>query len=226
MAGDSATATKDNTKGDESSVGDQSVDKTAAGGQTDNKDQQADEGQKSEGERTDTLLTTGEKPEAEPESKSAPETYSDFTLPEGFTLDDDSKTAFTTMAKEMDLKQDQAQKVIDLYVKNQQSQAGKAEQYFKEEYERNVKAVQDDQEIGGVNYADKVKLANSVITKFGNAQVDKVLKGSLFANHPEVVRMFYKIGKAMSEDTLVDPDDGGEGGTTPKPIEKRVYPDM
>ena len=69
-----------------------------------------------------TLLTEGAKPEpekkeeAKPEGK-APEKYEDYRVPEGFQLDADVKTEADKIFKGLGLSQDQAQSLVDFYVK-------------------------------------------------------------------------------------------------------------
>lgn len=71
------------------------------------------------------------KPEIKPEGESkpedapkpeapagAPEKYADFKLPEGYQFDAAELTKATTLFKEMNLSQDQAQKLVDHYAEN------------------------------------------------------------------------------------------------------------
>lgn len=80
-----------------------------------------------------TFLTEGEKkPEVKPEIKSeekppegenkpdapvVPEKYADFKLPDGFKMDEKTLPEVQAAFKEMNLTQDQAQKLVDLYAK-------------------------------------------------------------------------------------------------------------
>jgi hypothetical protein len=72
-----------------------------------------------------TTPTPETKPEIKPEGEvkpevvaGAPEKYADFKLPEGFKLDDKVLPEVQTAFKDMNLTQDQGQKLIDLYAKN------------------------------------------------------------------------------------------------------------
>ena len=63
-----------------------------------------------------TILTEGKKPEEKVEAaKGAPESYADYTVPEGFELDPAIKTKVDPIFKELGLSQDGAQKMVDLY---------------------------------------------------------------------------------------------------------------
>jgi hypothetical protein len=62
----------------------------------------------------------------------APEAYTDFTLPEGYTLDKTQLDEAAPLFKEMNLSQDQAQKLVDFYVKQQQAAVDKPYQQYME----------------------------------------------------------------------------------------------
>jgi hypothetical protein len=81
------------------------------------------------------FLTQETKPEAKPEGETkpegapkegdepkpeagAPEKYADFKLPDGYTLDPEAGKEVTGLFKELNLSQDQAQKLVDYYAKN------------------------------------------------------------------------------------------------------------
>ena len=69
----------------------------------------------------------------------------------------------------------------------------------------------------GKAYEQNVKLASTVITKFGGSDVQKLL-ASNYANDPMVIRLLASIGKTMSEDDLL-----GEGGLpTHTPAEAQI----
>lgn len=60
------------------------------------------------------------KPETKPETpaQTAPEKYSDFKLPDGYEFDPAARTEFETIAKELNLSQDSAQRLIDIWGKH------------------------------------------------------------------------------------------------------------
>ncbi|MGO8944260.1 MAG: hypothetical protein ACLQJ7_11380, partial [Syntrophobacteraceae bacterium] len=53
------------------------------------------------------------KPIPKPPVAKAPSEYAEFTIPEGTTLDEQTATEFKGLAKELDLTQEQAQKLLD-----------------------------------------------------------------------------------------------------------------
>ena len=58
--------------------------------------------------------STSKDPAAKP-AEGAPETYADFTVPDGYTLDPKTVEAATPLFKELGLTQDQAQKLVSFY---------------------------------------------------------------------------------------------------------------
>ncbi len=64
------------------------------------------------------------------------------------------------------------------------------------------KATSEDKELGGENLKQTAALANRVINQYGSPELKKALDVSGLGNHPELVRMLSRIGKAGSDDTL------------------------
>lgn len=77
-------------------------------------------------DQSSATTTPTEQPKAEDKSTDkpepaagAPETYADFTAPEGYTLSKDLIGEAAPIFKELNLSQDQAQKLVDFYAKTQ-----------------------------------------------------------------------------------------------------------
>ncbi|MEG7366316.1 peptidase [Serratia marcescens] len=136
---------------------------------------------------------------------AAPEKY-EFAAPEGQELDANALAVFEPIAKELGLTQEQAQKLVDIYPQIQQQQA---EAWSKqgEEWREQVKS---DKEIGGDKYTANVGNAQKALDQFGSPALREYLETTLLGNHPELVRFFAKVGKAVSEDTMVMPNNGGQ----------------
>lgn len=146
------------------------------------------------------------KADADKAKDGTPEEYADFTFPDGVEADQGLLDDFKPLAKELNLTQEQAQKLVDLQVKNIQANADAQQDAFKEIKEGWTKEVKADEETGGADYKEKVGVAVKAISKFGSDAFRKLLDDSGFGNHPEMVRCFYKIGKVISEDKFVDGD--------------------
>ena len=122
-----------------------------------------------------------------------------FTLPDGFTADEELTGELKALAKENGFSQEVAQKVADLGVKMQQKQA-EAWQTQVDQWAEQVKA---DKELGGEKFDQNIALAKQALEKFGGQELKDLLQSTGFGNHPAIVRAFYNIGKSVSNDELV-----------------------
>lgn len=128
----------------------------------------------------------------------APETY-EFTAPDGVTLDAQAIAEFEPIAKELNLSNEQAQKIVDLQAKFVQQQHAQWEQTV----DTWVAEIKADQEIGGAALTQNVRHAQQALTHFGTPALKAALDATRMGSHPELVRVFARIGKAMAEDTFV-----------------------
>lgn len=173
--------------------------------------QKADE--KAEGEKG---KAEGDKPKAE---TKAPEAY-EFKMPEGVELDKAAADEFSSIAKELDLTQDQAQRVAEVAMKMQQRQA-----------EQQVATVRGwaeqcktDKEFGGDNLEQNLGVARQAIDTFGSKELKALLDKTGLGNHPELVRFAFKAGKAI--DTAKYQPGGARTPTDQTDPAKKLYPDM
>lgn len=170
-------------------------------------------------ETTPEAKTEGDKPaEAKTEAKpeGAPEEYADFTSPEGMDLDTEVLGDLKSIAKELNLPQAQAQKIVDLGVRLQQKQA----ESWTAQIEKWVGEVKSDKEIGGDKLPENLSIAKKAIDSFGNPQIKALLDSSGLGNNPDVIKMFVNIGKAISEDGFVS---GNKNAGTKQSLENRLY---
>lgn len=160
------------------------------------------EGEKKEGDQP-AEKKDGDKPEG------APEKY-EFQAAEGVELDADALKDFEPVARDLNLTNEQAQKLVDAYPKIlagvQQRQAD-AWQAQTEQWATDVKA---DKEIGGDKLTGNLSAAQRAMDQFGSPVLKEYLDTTGLGNHPELVKAFIKIGKAMSEDGMVDGSNQGQ----------------
>jgi hypothetical protein len=138
----------------------------------------------------------------EPVKPVVPEKY-DLKMPEGFLLGEGYQEKIASYARERGFSNDQAQELL-----NREHQA--ATQYhesimsnLKQTQDSWVSAVKADPEIGGSNFQESVRLAKLAIDKFGSDGLRNELNTTRYGDHPEVVRMFSRIGKLIADDKLV-----------------------
>lgn len=158
-------------------------------------------------------LTDAEKAEAEKAAKEAekpqgaPEQYEDFKLPENFQADAAVLDGFKVIAKDLGLTQEAAQKLVDFQtaqaVKNAQGYGTALQTHVDTVAKEWATTAQADPEIGGAKFAENVAVAKQALDTFGTPELKTLLKESRIGNHPEVIRLLFKAGKAISQDGYV-----------------------
>ena len=139
------------------------------------------------------------KTEAPAEAKAAPETY-EFKAPEGRVFDSEVIAEYSKVAKELNLSQEAAQRVLDAVgPKLAERQAAQVEA-VRNGWADNSKA---DKEFGGDKLTENLGVAKKALDQFGTAELRSLLNESGLGNHPEVIRFMYRAGKAISEDRIV-----------------------
>lgn len=134
------------------------------------------------------------------EKATAPEKY-EFKHPqEGQQYDAKVTEAFSAVAKELNLSQEAAQSVMDkmspVIAARQQEALSAARQEWRE-------ASQADKEFGGEMLAENLGFAKKAIDAYATPELKNLLEESGLGNNPEVVRLFYRVGKSMGEDGFV-----------------------
>lgn len=146
-------------------------------------------------------------------------------MPEGFSLPPEMGTELTTIAKELGLPQDKAQKLIDLGVKHAQGVQKAMEDGLTAAKATWAEAARTDPEIGGDNFGPNMALAKKAMTTFGTPALTELLNKTGLSVNPEFLRLLFRVGDAISEDTLVE-GDGGSGPAVEKDRARRLYPNM
>lgn len=143
----------------------------------------------------------------------APEAYTDFTLPEGMDMDVGTLDAFKGLAKELNIPQEAAQKLIDLQTTLVAKQADAYQQAVVAQGQKWAAEVKNDPELGGENYDKSVASAIKVIQSFGDPALTELLNDSGLGNHPALFKFCHRISAAISEDKFVMP---GSQSNAPK----------
>lgn len=61
----------------------------------------------------------------------------------------------------------------------------------------------NDREIGGPYFAANLNTAKRALDVYGTPEIREMLASTGMGDNPEVIRMFYRIGKTLSEDSMV-----------------------
>lgn len=163
---------------------------------------------------------TGQEPPKAPDAQKppapaagAPEAYTDFTAPEGYTLDKAAIDAATPIFKELGLSQDQAQKLVAFHA-SQMIEAAKAPQATYEATRTEWQtAVKSDPELtaavsGGKTGLEAVKLDISrALNGLGDAKLASEFKAAMdltgAGDHPAFVKTLWKLASFVTEGTNV-----------------------
>lgn len=137
----------------------------------------------------------------------------EIATPEGYEVDDEIKVEFMTAAKEIGLSQKGAERLVGIQTKLQEKQAERTAQLIKDW----DKQARTDKEIGGKDFDANAAHGRQFLADFGNEKVSVLLDATGLGNHPEVVRMFIRAGKAMGEAQAHKGD--GKGATVDKATE-------
>jgi hypothetical protein len=129
----------------------------------------------------------------------APETY-DFKAPEGQQFDTEVLSVFQEAAKELNLSQDAAQKILDKMAPTVQARQMQQLEQIRTDWANQATA---DKEYGGESLNENLAIAKKSLDAFGTPELRSLLQESGLGNHPEVIRFMFRAGKAISEDKFV-----------------------
>lgn len=170
---------------------------------------------------TDGKPADGDQPKGDAKAADAPKgEFTDFKAPDGVTLDTDVLTEFKGVAKELGLDQANAQKLVDIGAKLAQKNTDAFVAKIAEEQTKWLNSSKADKEFGGDKLAENLGVAKKAMESFATPELRAMLDESKLGNHPEVIRLFYRVGLAISQDKLVK---GAPPGTQPDPA-KVLYP--
>ena len=173
-----------------------------------------------EDQQTQSTEATSTEPEGKKDDAPVvPAEYADFTVPEGTTIDTEVLGEFKALAKDLGLPQDKAQGVVNLGVKLAQKWGESAQQQFEAVRADWRKQSGADAEIGGQKADEKRGVAAAALKQFGGEKLTTLLNTTGLGDHPELIRAFYRVGKAMTEDTVVR----GTPVEAPKTVADRLY---
>lgn len=167
---------------------------------------------------------TTDKGDGKPEGKTeVPAEYQDFSAPEGVKLDTELVGDFKALAKDLGLGQEKAQEVVDLGVKLQQKWQTEQAQAIESAKTQWAEQSNSDKEFGGEKIAENLAVAKKALDTFGTDDLKQLLNDSGLGNHPEIIRAFYRAGKAISEDRFVGGGNGPSGSLDPAKV---LFPTM
>jgi len=148
--------------------------------------------------------------------QGAPEAYS-FAAPEGVTFDDAVIDAFSEVARDLNLPQDQAQKMLDKMAPVMAARQAEQIAAVRSQWEADARA---DKEFGGEKLDENLAVAKKAMDAFATPELKTLLNETGMGNHPEIIRAFYRAGKTISEDKFIN----GASGNAPRQGDaRRMY---
>lgn len=180
--------------------------KNAAGdgkGEASQENKGGEEGAKKEGE-----TKADDKKADDKAAPKAPEKY-ELKPGEGVKLSADVQTKFEAIARELDLPQEAAQKMLDLAPELNKMYASNLEEVAQATSTKWHEETRNDKELGGDNYDSTMALVAKTRDAFATPELTALLQrfdakknpnGTGLGNHPEVIRLFARIGSRISED--------------------------
>jgi hypothetical protein len=149
-----------------------------------------------------------------PATPVVPEAYS-FKAPEGTEYDPEIVASFSGAAKEAGLTQDAAQKLIEKMAPALAARQVDQVQAIHKEWLDTSSA---DKEFGGEKLAENLGVARKALESFGSPELRSLLDETGLGNHPEVIRLLFRAGKAISEDKFVGGSPSGTGKLNPTSV--------
>lgn len=125
-----------------------------------------------------------------------------FEMPDGLVVDEARATEFKEIAKELKLPKEAAQKLVDLAIRREQ-------QLIEQHQEQLAEWAGSIGKDPVLSKPENQAIAKSAIDKFGTPQLKEYLASTGLGNHPELVRLAFNVGKAISEDSIVTSKAGG-----------------
>lgn len=144
------------------------------------------------------------KAKAESEKNKVPEKY-ELKTPEGSKLSAQEVEKIAAFSKERGFSAEQAQALVERESELKDSFEKASLEQLANATTEWLETAKTDKEIGGEEFPKSAELAKRVVTRFGTPEFKEELERTGLGNHPELVRVFVRIGKAMSDDQLVLP---------------------
>jgi len=132
-----------------------------------------------------------------------------LTMPEGIEVDQELVEALGPDFHGMGLTNRQAQQLADRFIEIQGRRGQAASEAWAGRVQGWADEARKDREIGGAKWGGTVGSAQRALSRLGTPALREYLNTSGGGNHPEMIRIFAKVGSMIQED---NPPNGGAGG--------------
>lgn len=173
-----------------------------------------------------TAINDGEKPKegdatTDPATQ-VPERY-ELAAPEGFTLEPETTAQFETIARDLKLTNEQANKLVPLAADLVRRNAEAQQAAHVEQVQMWLNESKADKEFGGDKFDQSIVVARNAVARFATPQFKELMDQTGLGNHPEMLRLFHRIGNAIAEDKFVNAPSAGGGKPS---LSDRLYPNV
>ena len=180
-------------------------------------------GQEQESVNEKTSEESGEsKTEEKAEEKVVPETYELKFAKDSLIGEEAHYESVVEFAKQNNFTNEQAQALLDRDNKLVSSYQEKVQEEYNQTVESWKAEAEKDKEFGGDSLDESVAYAKRALGRFGSDKFSEALESTGFGNHPEIIRIFSKIGRSMADDTL----DSNKTAKRELTLAEKMYPHM
>lgn len=124
----------------------------------------------------------------------------DLKLPKDSSMVPTALEGIGAFARDLGLSQEQAQKLVEhnstVIAEHEKSQV----EMLQKQSETWVEELKSDKDFGGNKFTENVAVAARVVEKYGSPALKAALNETGLGNHPELLKMFRKIGEAFKDD--------------------------
>ncbi len=118
-------------------------------------------------------------------------------------MDNAQLEVFLPLAKDLDLTQEQAQKLVSLDAAQKVAAAQAQQQATDDMLDGWRDETKADETLGGANLPQTLAHVNTFLNKFGTPELRQLLDDTGVGNNIQAIRLFAAAGKAMGEDGVV-----------------------
>lgn len=150
------------------------------------------------------------------EADVAPEEYAEFDMPEGVELDGELLEAATPLFKELNLTQEQAQKLVSFQAEQTQKVGDALAQQHIDQVGEWKTQLRADKDIGGDKLEAALGDAKAFLKANGDPALTKYLDDTGLSNNPLLIKAFAKFGALTKEDNPGDSRVAGDNNADPE----------
>lgn len=133
-----------------------------------------------------------------------------LVMPDGVEVDQELLDAMGSDFKELGLTTRQAQQLADKFIETQSRRGAAQAENWANRVQGWADEARRDRDIGGHKWQGTVSSAQRALSTLGTPGLREYLNASGGGNHPELIRIFAKVGSMIREDN--PPTGGADGG--------------